>query len=71
MPGGNGPELLGWLWAQHPGIRVLYMPGYTDTAVVAQDPRSGGLLFIQKPFDRMTLTRRVREALDATGTPRP
>ena len=64
MPGGSGPELVAWLQVQHPGIRVLYMSGYTDTAVGAQELRSGGLSLLQKPFDRMTLTKRVREALD-------
>ena len=68
MPGGSGPDLVAWLQRRHPGVRVLYMSGYTDPAVGEQDLRSGGLPFIQKPFDRMTLAKRVRETLDDNGT---
>ena len=68
MPGGSGPDLVAWLQRRHPGVRVLYMSGYTDPAVGEQDLRSRGLPFIQKPFDRMALAKRVREALDDNGT---
>jgi len=64
MPGGSGPELVASLRTLHPEIRVLYMSGYTDAAIGGQDVREGGLPLIQKPFDRQSLTRRVREALD-------
>lgn len=61
LPKMNGIELAGRLEAFRPGIKVLFMSGYTDHTVLAQgilDPEKN---FIQKPFTLDTLTRKAQE----------
>jgi two-component system cell cycle sensor histidine kinase/response regulator CckA len=47
-----------------PRIKVLYMSGYTDNAIVHHGVLETGMDFIQKPFAVDTLARKVREVLD-------
>jgi two-component system cell cycle sensor histidine kinase/response regulator CckA len=67
MPEMGGRQLADALRARRPGLRVLYMSGYTDDAIL----RHGILMqtdqFIAKPFTPLALARKVREVLDATG----
>ena len=65
MPGMNGRELADRLAADRPGIRVLYVSGYTDHAVVRHGVLEEGIAFLSKPFDLRDLTRTVREVLDS------
>ena len=64
MPGGiSGPQLAEQLAGQRPGLRVLYMSGYTDTALVhhtAFDPRQN---LLQKPFTAGELAHRIWNVL--------
>jgi len=62
MPGMNGRALADKLRATHPGMKVLYMSGYTDNLPDLKDSATG---FLQKPFVPGVLVRRVRELLDA------
>jgi two-component system, cell cycle sensor histidine kinase and response regulator CckA len=64
MPGLNGRQLAEQLVARRPGLRVLYMSGYTDDAVVQQVVLNEDAAYLQKPFDADTLARKVRQALD-------
>jgi FixJ family two-component response regulator len=48
-------------------MTVLYMSGYTDSAIVHQGVLEEGANFIQKPFANAALIRKVREVLDAAG----
>ena len=64
MPGSTGPELFERLSSDQPSLRVLYMSGYTDDAVVHQAGLSSDVMFLQKPFTAHELARKVREALD-------
>jgi len=48
-----------------PGIRILYMSGYTEDAIVHHGRLDHGVHFIQKPFRKQDLARKAREALDA------
>ena len=64
MPKLNGRELAERVARVHPEMRVLYMSGYTDNAVVAYGVLQGAMPFLQKPFTPSALTRKVREMLD-------
>src|SRR5262249_32449886 len=63
MPGMNGVDLAMQLTAARPSLRVLYMSGYTDNAIVKQSGLSPDVPFLQKPFTSAGLHTKVREAL--------
>jgi len=62
MPGSTGPDLFESLVVQEPALKVVYMSGYTEDAIVRQG-LDRGLPFVQKPFTAAGLARTVREAL--------
>jgi signal transduction histidine kinase len=64
MPGMNGKALAGHIVARRPGIKVLYMSGYTADAIARRGVLDDGAHFIQKPFSSRELARKVREVLD-------
>jgi two-component system cell cycle sensor histidine kinase/response regulator CckA len=63
MPGMSGRELAAQLMARRPALRVLFMSGYTDDAVVRHGMLEPGLAYLEKPFRPPTLLRKVREVL--------
>jgi two-component system cell cycle sensor histidine kinase/response regulator CckA len=65
MPGVSGPELARRLETVHPDMKVLFISGYTDDAVLRHGVREGSAAFLQKPFTLDGLARKVREVLDA------
>jgi PAS domain S-box-containing protein len=65
LPGRSGPELVQGLLASRPGLRVLFMSGYTDDAIVRHGVLEPGVAFLQKPFSLGALARKVRKILDA------
>jgi PAS domain S-box-containing protein len=71
MPRMGGGELAQRLLAARPGLRVLFMSGYTDDAVVRQGVSEAASAFLQKPFTLGTFARKVRETLDPAATPAP
>ncbi len=64
MPGGGGPELARRLVERRPGLKVIYMSGYTDEAIAHQGILNPGIAFLHKPFTSETLERKIRAALD-------
>ena len=64
MPQMSGRELAERLAEIRPGLRTLYMSGYTDNAIVHHGVLDPGTRFISKPFSVADLTRKVREVLD-------
>jgi CheY-like chemotaxis protein len=64
MPGCGGPELLARLQLQVPGLRVLFMSGYTEQVAATKAGIDSGLPFVQKPFTAAEFVGHVRDALD-------
>ena len=64
MPKMSGRELIERLRVDRPSLRVLFMSGYTDDAIVQHGVLEAGVEFIQKPFAMRALTRKVRSILD-------
>jgi CheY-like chemotaxis protein len=65
MPGMGGRKLAEQLSAARPAMRVLYVSGHTDDAIVHSGVLHGEQAFLRKPFTPLGLARKVREALDA------
>ena len=63
MPGEGGKVLARELAAARPGLRILYMSGYTDRSVVTHGHIEPDRPFLQKPFSAAALRKKVREAL--------
>jgi CheY-like chemotaxis protein len=64
MPEMSGPDLMRQIEPQRPKMRVLYISGYTDEAIVHHGISQSGAAFLQKPFVPDALARKVREVLD-------
>jgi two-component system cell cycle sensor histidine kinase/response regulator CckA len=68
MPGMNGRQLATLLREQRPELRVLFMSGYTDDAIVRHGVLDARTPFLAKPFMPVALGQKVREVLDAPRT---
>ena len=66
MPGMNGWELAQRLQARQPGLRALFITGYTPDAILQQGIALEPDLVLQKPFAQTALVARVQELLAAT-----
>jgi len=64
MPGASGPELTRQLMEQRPALKVIYVSGYTEDAIVEHGVLTPGIAFLDKPFTSETLGRKVREVLE-------
>jgi PAS domain S-box-containing protein len=64
MPGASGPELTKRLVVQRPALRVIYMSGYTEDAIVQHGVLKPGIAFLNKPFNSETLGAKIREVLE-------
>jgi two-component system cell cycle sensor histidine kinase/response regulator CckA len=63
MPGISGRELAERVEQIRPGIKVIYMSGYTDQAVVHHGILENDAVLLQKPFTLTTLAAKLREIL--------
>jgi len=64
MPGVSGPELTRTLLQQRPALKVIYMSGYTEDAIVQHGVLNPGIAFLHKPFSAEALGRKIRDVLD-------
>ena len=69
MPGMNGRVLAEQLLPRQPGMRVLYMSGYTDSFIAGHGVLEPGTHLLHKPFTDEVLIRKVREVLDGGKKP--
>jgi signal transduction histidine kinase/CheY-like chemotaxis protein len=67
MPGMNGRQLAEVMRTKRPGIKVLFMTGYTQDALSTQGILEPGVALIHKPLRAGTLTRQIRQVLDSVG----
>ena len=63
MPGMSGRTLAAQMMESHPALKILYMSGYTENAIVHHGVLDRGVELIQKPFTIGMLARKVREIL--------
>ncbi len=63
MPGMNGPQVAEALTAIRPGMKVLFLSGYTENTILYHGVLEAGLDFMPKPYNREALARKIRELL--------
>jgi two-component system cell cycle sensor histidine kinase/response regulator CckA len=66
MPMMGGRELARHIMSMRPGIKVLFVSGYSEEAILNQGLLEPGTALLQKPFTADALPRRVREVLDSS-----
>jgi two-component system cell cycle sensor histidine kinase/response regulator CckA len=62
MPDTSGPDLATHLLNEHPSLKVVFMSGYTEHAIVQRGVLTPGLTFLHKPFTVEALDAKIREA---------
>gem|GEM_PF-1144513 len=67
MPEMNGRELAQELRSRYPGLKLLFMSGFTADVIANQGVIDEGVHFIQKPFSVHALSAKVREVIDLEG----
>jgi FixJ family two-component response regulator len=68
MPETSGKEVADRLLTMRPEIKVLFMSGYTDEAIVHHGVLDPKVQFLQKPFTPIALAKKVREVIDSNGS---
>ena len=66
LPQLNGREVADRLRRSRPGLRVLYVSGFSDEVLGQGGPLEPGVAFLAKPFSTDALVRKVREVLDGS-----
>jgi CheY-like chemotaxis protein len=69
MPGASGSEMARQLLLLRPALKVVYMSGYTEDAIVHHGVTLPGIAFLHKPFTADTLGRKIRSVLDHEPSP--
>jgi PAS domain S-box-containing protein len=71
MPQMGGPELVKQLVANRPGIKVIYMSGYSEEAAALQSNLTLNSAYLPKPASMQTLLQKIRELLDGETGKQP
>jgi DNA-binding response OmpR family regulator len=71
MPGMNGRVLAEQLSVRQPGLKVLFMSGYTDSFIAGHGVLQAGTNLLHKPFTEEILVSKVREVLDGAKNALP
>ncbi|MBN2321469.1 MAG: response regulator [Acidobacteria bacterium] len=64
MPHVNGLQLAENLRSRHPGMKILFMSGYTDNRLIRVNALLTDMDYIPKPFSSLELVDRIRRVLD-------
>lgn len=64
MPGASGPELIGRLAERWSALKVIYMSGHTEDAILHHGVLDPRIAFLHKPFTSEALGQKLREVLD-------
>jgi two-component system, cell cycle sensor histidine kinase and response regulator CckA len=67
MPQMSGHELADRLLESRPGLKILYVTGYSNEVILKRGVEAGKAALLQKPFSAEALARRVRSVLDTEG----
>ncbi len=68
MPGMDGRQLSKRIRAVEPGVKVVFMSGYTADVIAQRGVQDDGVQFLSKPFTRDDLARKLRKALGISAT---
>jgi PAS domain S-box-containing protein len=68
MPGTGGEKLAQALGKLRPGLKTIFMSGYSDEAALRHGFQEQGAAFLQKPFSLSTLARKLRDTLGQMKT---
>jgi CheY-like chemotaxis protein len=66
MPGLSGRQLVEQILELRPGTKVVFMTGYADDMLLRHKVLEPGVALLEKPFDKIQLAKKIREALDAS-----
>lgn len=64
MPGMNGKELSEHVQKERPGVKVIYMSGYTDDVIGDHGMLDDGVIFVKKPFTRREIAELLHRILN-------
>jgi DNA-binding NtrC family response regulator len=64
MPEMNGRDLADKIKELHPGLKVMYMSGYTANVIAHRNILDSGFAFIQKPFTKAEFGTMIRRAIE-------